>query len=192
MNMVEFVGAKHAGQYRNDKDGARKVPYTEHLHGVASVVASALDLTNEVNDDNLRRDMISAALGHDLIEDTNATESEIVSVTNNRTLRFIKELTNPEDDAHTDRYMDQISAASEEARIIKYADLIENTMSVAYNLNILGRDWLEGFYNPILSRTTAVLQATEFVRYPKTADMLRTCLKINTDLLNDRAASVSR
>ena len=187
MNMYELVSKRHAGQFRNDKDGAKKIPYTDHLHGVASIVASVLDLTNEICDDNLRQDLLNAALGHDLIEDTAVTEEEIVSASNNRTLSLIKELTNPVDDAHTDQYMQQISTASEEARIIKYADLIENTMSVAYNLSILGKDWLEGFYLPILTRSTAVLQKTEFSQYPNTAKRMRELLYVNTSLLNTKA-----
>ncbi len=44
-------------------------------------------------------------------------------------LSLILELTDPNDDAHTDDYMEKIASASEEARLIKYADLIVDTSS---------------------------------------------------------------
>ena len=82
--------------------------------------------------------------------------------------------------------MRQLGGASEEARVIKYCDLLENTTSVSYGLQDLGVDWFYEFYEPILKKTTAVLDGTEFIRYPKTADLLRSMLKVSTELLYDK------
>ena len=130
--------------------------------------------------------MLDAALGHDLIEDTDITKDEIIKVSNERVLHLIEELSNPIDDAHTDEYMGQLSNASEEARIIKYCDLLENTTSVCYGLRDLGIDWFYDFYEPILKRTTDNLANTEFINYPKAANLLRSALKMSTSLLYDK------
>lgn len=190
MNFSELIRIKHACQYRNPVEGMEAVPYTEHLYGVASIVSSVLDITGEITDESLRQDIFYAALGHDLLEDTDATDEEIVSASSSRTLAIIKELTNPADDSHTDEYMTQISSATEAARIVKYADLIENTMSVAYNLHILEKEWLGTIYLPILNKTTQVLQNTEFHKYPQTASLLRNMLLVNSNVLKDRYGQV--
>ncbi len=105
-------------------------------------------------------------------------------------LTLIRELTNPNDDAHTDEYMERIASDSEEARLIKYADLIENTSSVCYSLHEPGREapvlWAKEFYLPILTRTAEVLSLTAFEKYPQTAEALRLMLKVYADLLLDR------
>ena len=192
MKFNELIRIKHAGQYRNPVEGMDAVPYTEHLYGVASIVSSVLDITGEITDESLRQDIFYAALGHDLLEDTDATDEEIVSASSTRALAFIKELTIPADDSHTDGYMTQISSATEAARIVKYADLIENTMSVAYNLRILEKEWLDNIYLPILNKTTQVLKDTEFNAYPKTASFLRNILLVNSNMLLDRYKQVLR
>lgn len=180
--MESLVEKYHKTQYRN-KD---KVPYIEHLIGVKSILSSVLEITGECADKTLFNDMLDAALGHDLIEDTDITKDEIIKVSNERVLHLIEELSNPIDDAHTDEYMGQLSNASEEARIIKYCDLLENTTSVCYGLRDLGIDWFYDFYEPILKRTTDNLANTEFINYPKAANLLRSALKMSTSLLYDK------
>lgn len=180
--MEDLVKKYHNSQYRNKN----KVPYVEHLIGVKSILSSVLEITGECTDEVLFKDMLDAALGHDLIEDTSVSIDEITNVGNERVLHLIEELSNPVDDAHTDEYMKQLSNASEEARIIKYCDLLENTTSVCYGLHDLGVDWFYNFYEPILKRTTGNLANTEFVKYPKAADLLRSTLKMSTSLLYDK------
>lgn len=180
--MEDLAKKYHKTQYRNKG----KTPYVEHLIGVKSILSSTLEITGECTDEALLKDMQDAALGHDLIEDTDVSEDEIVEVSNERVLHLIKELSNPVDDAHTDEYMKQLSDASEEARIIKYCDLLENTISVCYGLQDLGIDWFYGFYEPILNKTTSVLADTKFIKYPKTAALLSSALKMATDLLYNK------
>lgn len=176
--MEELAKKYHATQFRNKN----KVPYFEHCIGVASLVTTVLGQTGEADEESAR-DMRAAAFGHDLIEDTEVTEAEIIAASNERTLGYIRELSNPVDDAHTDAYMEQLANATEEARIVKYCDLLENTTSVCYGLNDLGLDWAHNFYLPILTRSTAVLAETSFEKYAKTAELLRAMLKVSTDLL---------
>ena len=183
MDIYELIETKHAGQYRNKAENGA-IPYTDHLYGVAAVISSVLNLSNEILDEGFRMDVINAALGHDLIEDTDASEDEIISATNEKTLEMIRELSNPVDDSHTEKYMLQLSTASEEARIVKYADLVENTLSVVFSLRLLGKDWLVNFYEPILAKTSDVLQKTDFEKYPITAKLLRELLYTSRNLLD--------
>ncbi len=106
-------------------------------------------------------------------------------------LAFIKELSNPVDDSHTEQYMKQLSNASEEARLIKYADLIENTASVCYSFHIVGKRWAYEFYLPILNNTRNMLGKTSFQTYPKTAGFMRKVLEIYAELLNQKASVYS-
>lgn len=186
--MKDLIRKYHSSQFRNDREiySIPKIPYTDHLQGVKSVLLSSLSQIGECDDEQLIEDMCNAALGHDLLEDTEVTEKEILDTTNERVLNMIKELTNPVDDSHTEQYMEQLKNASEEARLIKYADLIENTSSVAYNYYMLGEEWVSSFYYPILQATQSMLSETVFNSYPKTADFMRGVLSIYADLLKTK------
>ncbi len=186
--MEQLIRKYHSQQFRNNKKEyvPVKIPYTDHLFGVKSILTSVLSMYDECKDLDLQNDMCCAALGHDLLEDTDTTEALIVEATNDRVLNLIKELTNPVDDAHTDQYMQQLSKASEEARLIKYADLIENTLSVAYNYYHLGERWVQNFYEPILLSTQKVLAETEFEVYSKTASYMRSLLSVSINLLYEK------
>ena len=180
--MENLAKKYHKTQYRNKN----KVPYIEHLIGVESILSSVFRITGECVDEVLLKDMLDAALGHDLIEDTEVSENEIIEVANERTLHLIEELSNPVDDAHTGEYMKQLSDASEEARIIKYCDLLENTTSVCYGLQDLGVNWFYNFYEPILENTTNSLANTEFTKYPDAVTLLRSMLEVSTRLVYDK------
>lgn len=180
--MEDLVKKYHKTQFRNKN----KVPYTEHLIGVRSILSSVLEITGEITDKTLVEDMLNTALGHDLIEDTDVSEEEIIAVSNERVLSWIKILSNPVDDAHTDKYMEQLNNAPEEVRIIKYCDLLENTTSICYGLQDLGIEWFYDFYEPILKNTTKTLANTEFTKFPNTASLLRKMLSISTKAVYDK------
>ena len=186
--MEELIRIYHNTQFRNDQGDLipPKVPYIDHLFGVKSILSYALTKFNECEDPQLFADMCNAALGHDLIEDTDVDEETIIKTTNNRVLSLITELTNPVDDNHTDLYMQQLSMASEEARLIKYADLIENTTSVCYNSHIVGEAWIKNFYHPIVQKTKITLENTQFYSYPQTASFMQTVLDLYVNLLDNK------
>ena len=48
---------------------------------------------------------------------------------------------------------------------------------------ILGKEWTDSFYLPILTRTTEILAETSFPTYPETAGEMRRILKVYSDLL---------
>ena len=185
-SMQILINQYHAMQRRNKNPN---IPYTEHLKGVATLLDTVAKSQKEIPD-GVRKDMILAALGHDLLEDTAIDEDRIKEATNNRVLQLIKELTNPNDDAHLEDYMTKLVSDSEEARLIKYADLIENTSSFCYSLHEPNIDnpvqRAKDYYIPILARTTEVLAKTSFEKYPKTTEAMRLTLKVYTDLLLSR------
>lgn len=189
-----LVRKYHFGQFRNDKEDflPPKIPYTDHLFSVREILSSALIMFGECKDEQLMQDMCNAAIGHDLIEDTDVTEDDIVRASNRRVLGLIKELTNPIDDDHTEQYMEQLKATSEEARLIKYADLVENTISVCYNFHIVGEEWAYNFYRPIMYRTLNVLEETKFQTYPKTAKFLHSMLKVYIRVLNNKNLQIQK
>ena len=181
-----LVKQYHAMQRRNNNPA---IPYTEHLNGVASIMQSVAECCKEIPDSTLEI-MIQAALGHDLLEDTAIKEETLKRTIDTNVLHLIHELTNPNDDAHTDEYMKKLASDSEEARLIKYADLIENTSSFCYSLhepNVAEpAKRAKDFYLPILKRTTEVLINTSFELYPKTAEAMQMMLKVYTDILLSR------
>ena len=114
--MDQIVRKYHSKQLRNNKEGylSPKVPYFDHLDSVRNILSFALYKFGECQDPQLKKDILNAAIGHDLLEDTDITEAEIIEASNERVLSLIKELTNPVDDEHTDQYMEQLKNASEE------------------------------------------------------------------------------
>ena len=185
--MIELITKYHKDQFRNKTEQMPpKIKYLDHLIGVKSILSTAIKHCGECTDEKLLQDMFDAALGHDLLEDTDVSNEEIVTAANERVLQYIFELTNPVDDAHTDEYMKKLSTASEEARLIKYADLIENTSSVCYNLHILGNKWVREFYFPIVYPTVSVLEKSLFKKYPRSAGYMHSILKIYLDLISTK------
>ncbi len=70
-NMKKLIQKYHAAQRRNNNPA---LPYTEHLYGVASVIKTSALRYNEISEPDLDN-MIAAALGHDLLEDTGIDEA---------------------------------------------------------------------------------------------------------------------
>ncbi len=183
--MLATITKWHDGQFRGD------VSVTFHCRNVADISAYALRITNATSDEALLEDLYLAALGHDLLEDTEVTRDELREKFGDRVLDYIEQLTNHQDDQHTAEYMQQILSAPEEVRIVKYGDLIDNTTSVLYNLHTLGLEWGNGFFRPIMENTIKTLEATEFTTYADTAKLLNASARMAITLLRDRLDSES-
>ncbi|MFY9227889.1 MAG: hypothetical protein WAO28_00985 [Candidatus Microsaccharimonas sp.] len=181
--MFATITKWHDGQFRGD------VPVTFHCHNVAEIATYALRTTHSSLDESLLEDIYLAGLGHDLLEDTEVTRDELREKFGDRVLDYIEQLTNHQDDQHTSEYMQQIFSAPEEVRIVKYADLIDNTTSVLYNLHALGLEWGNGFFRPIMENTIKTLEATEFTTFAETAKLLNASARMAITLLSDRLDS---
>ncbi len=165
-NALLFVQKRHAGQFR-----ANRVPAWHHLARVSETLAHVLKETQEGSAQE--RFLISlAALGHDLLEDTDAKKSEIEKIFGVRGLELIKGMTNWWGDKEKPRYIRQVTRAEEAVRLVKLADLYDNITSVTYNLKILGVRWTTSYFLPIVTPMRRVIVKTKFRRYRKTAKIL--------------------
>lgn len=121
----ELAHRAHAGQYRKLSGH----PYIVHPESVFLKIET-LGFGNE--------DMLCAALLHDVLEDCpQVTEAEILEATNQKTLKLVKELTNPSKGSKLSRAdrkkMDRnhIKDISGSAKYIKLADRIDNLKDMA-------------------------------------------------------------
>ena len=106
---IEFMKLKHEGQLR--KQGT---PYYEHPLRVANMLKDkGLDLEYQV-----------VGLFHDLLEDTNATEEEIVKLSNSNVLKAVKLVTKKKGYLMED-YISGIRS-NNIALLVKLADRIDN------------------------------------------------------------------
>lgn len=109
---LAFATKKHDGQYR-----IGGLPYITHPVAVAKIVREKGGDTDEV----------ITALFHDLLEDTDATEEEILSLGNERILRSVKLLTKTKGYVMKD-YVDGIKK-DKTAFLVKGADRLHNLRS---------------------------------------------------------------
>jgi hypothetical protein len=179
---LALVARLHAGQTR-----AEGVPALHHLARVSRVIQLALEATGEGTEAE-REAMIIAALGHDAIEDTEATAESLRPVFGDRCVEIIVGMTSPLGDADHGPYIRQMEAAEEPVRLVKLADLYDNTIGVVYGLKSLGLDWARGFFLPLTRPMVAALSRTTFPSYPKTASLLWPMVRTALVLLDDEIA----
>lgn len=165
--MREVTRRAHAGQTRN---GGR-LPYWVHTDAVADICDQALRLTGELTGDEAE-DLVLAAYGHDLYEDTTVSAAAIREEFGTRVDGWIDGMTNRTGDRDRADYLRDLAAADDEVRVIKCADLVDNTLSVAYGLHDLGLEWAAQFFLPIAVETRAVLLSTPFGRLSNTGNYL--------------------
>ena len=121
MNLIlkatEFSALKHQNQKR--KDG--KTPYVIHPISVAVILSEIGGIDDE--------EILSAALLHDTIEDTDTTADEIDKEFGSKIMSIVKELTDSKELSYSERKQFQIDHApslSKEATLVKIADKISN------------------------------------------------------------------
>ena len=111
-NALEYATKKHAGQYR-----VGGLAYITHPVAVAEIVKAK-------GGDS---DAVITALFHDLLEDTDATEEEILRLSNENVLRSVKLLTKQKNYVMKD-YVDGIRK-DKTAFLVKGADRLHNLRS---------------------------------------------------------------
>lgn len=162
-NALEFVKEKHKGQVR-----AGNVPAWHHLARVSDLLGSVLEKNKEA--DKKERFLIAvAALGHDVLEDTAATEEEVAAVFGARGAEIVKGMTNRLGDEHVGPYVAQVTDSEEAVRLVKLSDLYDNHISVVYNLHILGLEWTRSYFLPIVTPMRLAVTKTKFKIFKKTA-----------------------
>jgi (p)ppGpp synthase/HD superfamily hydrolase len=167
--MRELTRRAHSAQTRN----AGRLPYWVHTDAVADICDHALRLTGELPPDQAE-DVVLAAYGHDLYEDTEYPAANIRAEFGDRVDGWIDGMSNREGDNDRAEYMRHLAGSDDETRVIKCADLIDNMLSVTYGLHDLGLTWAREYFLPIADETRAVLLSTPFTRLPRTGAYLST------------------
>ena len=122
---LEYATKKHDGQFR--KEG---IPYISHPIAVAEYVRDwGYDESYQI-----------AALFHDLLEDTDATETEIEDIGGKEVLQTVKLLTKKESYVMSD-YVNAIKK-NQMAMVVKTADRLHNLRSAVHTDNTFKRRYI--------------------------------------------------
>jgi (p)ppGpp synthase/HD superfamily hydrolase len=167
-SMLEIVQKYHASQWRNNG----RIPYWHHCLSTAEIVYDAICRSNEFEDSSIVTDIFLSALAHDLYEDTPIDPAEIRIRFGARVDDWVRYLTNEEGDDFRENYIRKIASSPEEVKLIKLADVTDNTASCAYGLHDLGVAWVMEQYMPHLVEMRNVITADCFQRYTRTASIL--------------------
>ena len=122
---ASFAAKKHIGQTRKGKDEA---PYINHPLEVVNLLVNL----GKVNDYNT----LIAALLHDTVEDTDATEDEITEKFGEKIASIVMEVTDDKSLPKAERKQKQVEHAphlSFEAKQLKLCDKISNITDVMKN-----------------------------------------------------------
>ncbi|HTX36628.1 MAG TPA: HD domain-containing protein [Bryobacteraceae bacterium] len=122
LRAASFAAEKHASQRRK---GAAAEPYVNHLLEVAYLVSTALTEPDA--------NLISAALLHDVIEDTGVTKAELIERFGADVADLVAEVTDDKSLPKAERKRLQIVNAphkSVRAQVIKLADKISNLRAI--------------------------------------------------------------
>ena len=178
-DMLAYVKKHHAGQVRNKE---HPLPYWTHCYGVATITARYLE---QYLPDDDHTNIVLAALGHDLYEDTDATREEVRKQYGEQVDDLIFGLTNEHSDADRAAYMEKMMASPEAVIIVKMADMIENMQSVYYNIDILGTSFLDTFFMPIMDDSMKVItEYNNYTVYAQVAAIMLAHAKLNYELLS--------
>ncbi len=119
---IKFASEKHMLQRRK---GCSDIPYINHTIRVAYI----LQEIGKENDPIL----LSAAVLHDVLEDTDATEPQLTELFGNELTSIVKEVTDDMTLTYDDRKRFQIKKAptlTNKAKLIKIADKLSNIQDI--------------------------------------------------------------
>jgi len=121
---IQFAARKHHGQMRRETE---PLPYITHLFSVALLVA----------EDGADDDVVTAALLHDTLEDTDTTREELVAAFNERVAGLVKAVSEIKEKngkrfswkERKENYLANLESADADAVRIAIADKIDNIES---------------------------------------------------------------
>ncbi len=119
---VAFAADKHRTQRRKDADAS---PYINHPIALANVLANEGGVTDVV--------VLSAAVLHDTIEDTNTTAEELTAIFGPKITATVLDVTDDKSlDKHVrkQRQIEHAPHISKEAKLVKLADKICNLRDI--------------------------------------------------------------
>lgn len=124
---LQFAARKHHGHMRVSSTPEEPLPYITHLFSVALLVA----------EDGAHDDVVTAALLHDTLEDTDTTREEIVSAFNERVAELVESVSEIKEEsgekiewrAYKENYLALMERVSDDAVLIALADKVDNVES---------------------------------------------------------------
>ena len=119
---IIYAAEKHDGQTRKDSE---ETPYIIHPLQVCSKLWDIGKVRNA--------NILMAALLHDTLEDTDATEEEIQKRFGSRVYATIQEVTNDlnlDSEQNKQRQIDHVPGMSQDARLVKLADRLANIIDL--------------------------------------------------------------
>jgi guanosine-3',5'-bis(diphosphate) 3'-pyrophosphohydrolase len=125
LSAIKFASEKHMLQRRK---GCNDIPYINHTIRVAYILQE-----NAKENDMV---LLSAAILHDVLEDTDATELQLQELFGSEVCDIVKEVTDDMSLTYDDRKRFQIKKApglSNKAKLIKIADKISNIHDILSN-----------------------------------------------------------
>ena len=123
LKALAFAAHKHRDQRRKDAEAS---PYINHPIALADVLVNEGGICDP--------EILSAALLHDTVEDTDTTPQELLDAFGPRIARIVAEVTDDKNLAKAERKRLQVEHAagiSAEAKLVKLADKICNLRDVA-------------------------------------------------------------
>ncbi len=142
---IQFAARKHHGHLRiSNSDGP--LPYVTHLFSVALLVA----------EDGADDDVVTAALLHDTLEDTDTTREEIVAVFNEHVAELVESVSETKEKdgksigwkEYKQDYLALLERASEDALIVAIADKVDNVESRIEEYEKEGEEFLKRWKRP--------------------------------------------
>lgn len=180
--ILEYIKKKHEGQMR-----AENVPTWHHLARVSHILRVVLEKYDEGTEKE-RAAIIRAGYGHDLLEDTDATEGELIELFGEDGALIIHGATNEWGDDDVRPYVEKMRREPESVRLVKLADLYDNISNVTYCLSALGTEWTESYFLRVVTPMYEMVAVSSFTTYKETADELKSMVQNAFSLLHDEFA----
>ncbi len=177
--ILAYIKKKHDGQMR-----AENVPTWHHLARVAHILETVLEKHKEGTAEE-RQAIIRAGYGHDLLEDTNATEKELVEIFGTDGARIIHGDTNEWGDDDVRPYVEKMRHEPESVRLAKLADLYDNVSNVTYCLSALGAEWVTSYFLRVVTPMYEMVIDSPFTVYEKSGNELKAMAQNAFSLLHD-------
>jgi (p)ppGpp synthase/HD superfamily hydrolase len=135
-----------------------------------------------------RQAIFRAGYGHDLLEDTKATEEELVEFFGEDGALIVHGDTNEWGDDDVRPYVEKMRHESESVRLVKLADLYDNISNVTYCLPALGTEWTSSYFLRVVTPMYEMVIDSPFVAYPKSGNELKSMVQNAFSLLHDEFA----
>lgn len=158
--MLKLAFRGHSGQFRNSIKKDQKIPYIVHPVGVAALIIKHFNSVKQYLKEDLET-LISAALAHDLIEDTHITYDQIKEIGGEQVLRLVEAMTKLPNPNQTNRekrnqeITDRTLAAGSGAVYIRICDSMHNLSrphNTPYKIMFKGVDRARNVYFPLLDK----------------------------------------